>query len=398
MAINPENIKNIGSILRKRYLLAFIIIASLITLSEIIIQFTISREESFSRIINIAGRQRMLSQRINKASFGLYLAEDPKSKDQYLNELKFSVDLWKHSHIALQNGDKEMGLPGNNSKTISELFATIEKSHQNIIKAANDIISIAQKATYKKEDLLLKINDIKHNEVIFLDGMDAIVFQYDYECIEKIKFTKRASIFILFFTFFVLLMELIFIFRPAEKEITNTFDEIQKTKDILKHYATFDEMTGFFNKRSGMLILENEFNKAKNENLNLSISFIDIDGLKNVNDTYGHAEGDWYIKTISNIILRNIGPKDSVFRYGGDEIVLIFNQCNILKAHSILKKIEKQISFINKEYNKPYKISISYGIVNNKLANINKVDSFIKYADKVMYENKRRKKYVQSAK
>ena len=501
--------KNIGNRLRKRYIFAFSIIASLVILSQLIIQFVISGQESDSRVINIAGRQRMLSQRINKAVFGLYLAEDEKSKNAYFNELTFSVDLWKKSHIGLQNGDSQLGLPDENSKVVRQLFASIEHSHQTILKASYDIISIVEKGNYTKQDLYPKIQQIKENEAVFLKGMDTIVFQYDYESKGKINFIKHMELALLFITLFVLLMELIFIFRPAKNEINKAFAEIQgsyenllnlfetspapmflideeslnimqlnnlaeeilwvksdnpinlrldsilknspgnksniiekiknnrktsneeallrtygkknivilissskinfygkaaillclsditklkKAEKILKRYATVDEMTGFLNKRSGMLLLENAFEKAKGDISDLSLCFIDIDGLKTVNDTYGHDEGDWYIKAISKTILENMRPEDCVFRYGGDEIVLVLIDCDTLKAQSILKIIKKSLSIIKKEHNKPYKISISYGIVNNNSANTNNIYEFIKLADQVMYENKKRKK------
>ena len=104
----------------------------------------------------------MLSQRINKAVFGLYLAEDEKSKNAYFDELTFSVDLWKKSHIGLQNGDRQLGLPDENSKVVRQLFANIEHSHQNMLKASFDIFSIVKKkVTILNKIYILKFNKLK---------------------------------------------------------------------------------------------------------------------------------------------------------------------------------------------------------------------------------------------
>lgn len=500
---------NIGDVLKKRYLLAFSIIAFLVILSQVIIQIMINSQESDSRVINIAGRQRMLSQRINKAAFGLYLAEDENSRIAYLNELSSSIDLWKQSHIGLQNGDMTLGLPNKNSVIIKQLFSKIDESHQNILKAGYDIISIVKKGTYNKEDLYPVIQQIKKNEAIFLKEMDTIVFQYDYESKKKVDFIKYTELFLLFITLLLLLLELVFIFRPAKNEISRVFYELQESHEnilnlfetapnpmllideesmniiqlnkfaeelldanfnncinlkldsilknssvnndiinkiknnkkisneeaifhtpsdkslvtlissrkikfydkstillslsditklkqaekILKRYATVDEMTDLLNKRSGLLLLDNLFRKAKSDGSDLSLTFIDIDKLKTVNDTYGHDEGDWYIKTVSKTLLSNMRSGDCVFRYGGDEIILVLANCDYLKAESILKRIEKKLSIIEKEYNKPYKLCISYGTVDTNLVNADNILELIKAADHSMYKNKKRKKH-----
>jgi nitrate/nitrite-specific signal transduction histidine kinase len=88
----------IGSVLRKRYIMAISIIVFLILSSQFIIQFTIQLESGDSRVINIAGRQRMLSQRINKCAFGFNQAKDAIERTHYLDELKNSVALWESSH------------------------------------------------------------------------------------------------------------------------------------------------------------------------------------------------------------------------------------------------------------------------------------------------------------
>lgn len=510
MELGLEKNVTISSILGKRYILAFIIITSLIILSQVIMQITIHGEESDSRVINIAGRQRMLSQRISKAAFGLYVSEDIKAKKEYINELTFSVELWKSSHIALQNRDKQQGLSGKNSKAIQKLFADADPSYNNMLKASYDLISIIQSGSYTKQDLYPKIQQIENNEAIFLEGMDKIVFQYDFESSEKIKFIKYSEILILFIILAALLMEGIFIFIPSEKQIVQAFKKIEESREnllrlfetapspmflidsksmniihlnglakkvlelnddysinllrldrilksssenncdvinkiktnkelsgeevifsslsntnlsaliscskinfydketiilglsditnlkraeeVLKQYATTDELTGLLNKRSGMLVLENLFETAKTNKCNLSTIFIDIDGLKDVNDTYGHIEGDWYIKTIGKSIVNNMRSGDCAFRYGGDEIVLALYGCDSIDSKFILKSIEDVLKTIEKELSKPYPLSISYGIVDIDYLNPNTIYELIKKADELMYKSKKMKK------
>ena len=163
---------------------------------------------------------------------------------------------------------------------------------------------------------------------------------------------------------------------------------------ILKRHATIDELTGLLNRRSGKIILENSFERSKAEMLNLAVSFCDIDGLKYVNDAYGHEEGDWYIVSIAEVILANLREDDFAFRYGGDEIIIILNNCDEEKSNTIIKRINNSIERKKNEFEKPYKMSVSIGTVHLYSKENTTIDDLIARADNLMYEEKKRKKAV----
>lgn len=172
---------------------------------------------------------------------------------------------------------------------------------------------------------------------------------------------------------------------------------VDKTDEILaqnklEYYATTDEMTGLLNRRTGLLLLEKNFEMAKRNQIELSIAYIDANNLKYINDNYGHNEGDYLIKTISNVILESIRDTDFASRLGGDEMLITFIDCNFTNSEIIIKRIENKLNKINKENNKPFDIIISYGIssyLDNKIPNI---DDFIADADNKMYLDKQNKK------
>lgn len=381
--IDKEN--RIDKILRKRYILALSIIAFLVMSSQITIQYTIKKQENDSRIVNIAGRQRMLSQKIAKDIFAIYIAEDSIEEKKYLDELKSSTLLWSRSHEGLVNGDMELGLPGNNSAVILTLFSNIEQNYRSILDAANSILSMSQSNVLNKKNIYAKLLIVKENEPIFLNGMDTIVFKYDDEAKIKVTYIRRLEFIIMFITFIVLILEIRYIFRPAERQI-------KAALIALNSCATTDEMTGLLNRRTGLLILEKELEKAKRLSADLTICFIDLDGLKFVNDNYGHFEGDWFITTISIILQDTIRSGDTAFRLGGDEFVIILANCTINKARKVLNRIEDVIKEVNKKNYKPYKIGISYGFANYKSNHAKTIEEFIHFADKQMYEDKKLKK------
>lgn len=94
-----------------------------------------------------------------------------------------------------------------------------------------------------------------------------------------------------------------------------------KEEELLKH-ASFDTLTGVMNRRSGMALLEEKIHGPYQQEF--YVCYIDINGLKTVNDNFGHSAGDDLIKTSCEIINCNIDSGDVLFRMGGDEFIIVF--------------------------------------------------------------------------
>ena len=161
----------------------------------------------------------------------------------------------------------------------------------------------------------------------------------------------------------------------------------------MRKYASIDDMTGLMNKRSGLNFLENALENRSSEPL--SVAFIDVDGLKYVNDTYGHEEGDAYIRQIAKVIRGNLGSHDVVFRYGGDEFVLILDNCSREIAEIVLQRIVQKLERLNAQSTKPYAWHISYGIAEYGEITNEDLKSILARADQEMYLQKRQRKQAQ---
>jgi len=163
-------------------------------------------------------------------------------------------------------------------------------------------------------------------------------------------------------------------------------------KEELEYFAYTDPMTGVSNRRTGFMILEKELDLASKKGMHLSVCFLDVDGLKNANDTYGHEEGDSLINLITTSIKSSIREIDAVSRMGGDEFLIIFPGCHESDVEKVINRINEKLAAYDKKELKPYKHSFSYGIleltVNSKLS----ANDVIKAADKKMYLNKILKK------
>ncbi len=185
---------------------------------------------------------------------------------------------------------------------------------------------------------------------------------------------------------------IIFAYNLAELRIqTETYKRLsQKNNEDLKHLedlekaAIKDALTYLYTRDYADELIQ----KMIDEDCLFFVAFIDLDGLKKVNDIHGHEEGDFYIKTVADI-LRDYFKDDAVCRYGGDEIVIV-GRCNA-EDTATRKLIQscKVVASIPKLYNKDYKTSISYGVAFKHANEIITTSELIAIADTRMYELKK---------
>ena len=142
-----------------------------------------------------------------------------------------------------------------------------------------------------------------------------------------------------------------------------------------------DDLTSCYNRKYVMYDLKDKY---ENNIFNFAILFIDIDGLKSVNDSLGHDIGDEYIVNISNVLKESIRENDLLARLGGDEFLIILNDLEEENIKEILNRIYEKIKFVDKITNN-YKVSASIGyiFVNEELLKTG-VDNIIKIADDKM--------------
>lgn len=188
-----------------------------------------------------------------------------------------------------------------------------------------------------------------------------------------------------------------FLLPNGQAVFFNTIDDISEWKINeyhLKMFAAMDEMTGTYNRKSGMEELENIAAHAISSKTHC-IAFVDIDSLKSINDNYGHSEGDYAIKSIATVLLSSVRDSDMVCRYGGDEFMIIFKNCEEDTAEKIIARMYDKLKELENKSPKPYPLSFSYGIIsfsNCSNSAINAAD-LLKQADQRMYQCKAKKRY-----
>lgn len=172
-------------------------------------------------------------------------------------------------------------------------------------------------------------------------------------------------------------------------------EELRLENEKLSYLANIDGMTGVLNKKSGLGFLEREFKLSQSNNKNLVVCFIDVDGLKTINDSFGHGEGDKLLTCIAKILKEGIRKTDFVIRMGGDEFLIVFPETTMQEVNKVWERILKLVEKINGNYEK-YNVSFSYGFYEyiKKFEEKLSTSEIIKKADIQMYKMKREKRRI----
>ena len=166
--------------------------------------------------------------------------------------------------------------------------------------------------------------------------------------------------------------------------------ERQRTRVMLQQMSFNDELTGLLNRRGFLSLAQQQLKIAKRENWELVLLFADLDGLKNINDTFGHPEGDRALRAAGTILQDTFRTSDLVARLGGDEFVVLAINAPAPGVKAITSRLQKNIDFQNAQ-NRYYQLSLSFGIAQFDPRQETSLEEIILKADKALYENKRRK-------
>ena len=184
---------------------------------------------------------------------------------------------------------------------------------------------------------------------------------------------------------------------------SNKIDVIKKINFMYshtKHLSVTDPLTGLYNRRHFDNMIEREFLRAQRYSNDLSIALIDVDFFKKVNDTYGHLCGDYVLKEVAYLTLQTFRKTDMVFRYGGEEILVILTETPLEKAIIPLERLRKSIENYPFSYdNNNIRVTVSIG-VESLNENIGHFEELIDNADKALYyakENGRNKVITSSS-
>ncbi|MBQ4271577.1 MAG: GGDEF domain-containing protein, partial [Clostridiales bacterium] len=160
-------------------------------------------------------------------------------------------------------------------------------------------------------------------------------------------------------------------------------------KDIITLYVR-DPLTGIYNRRGFEKNISEMFDEEKNKLHDMTIVSIDMDGLKEINDSFGHNRGDEAIKETAQCISSALKEGEFVARMGGDEFVAILIKSDVGRVGQFIRNLRDGIRDVNREKKYPFELSASIGTC--ELTTWNDMIECLNKADKAMYLEKKAKK------
>lgn len=162
--------------------------------------------------------------------------------------------------------------------------------------------------------------------------------------------------------------------------------------EALRGLSLMDELTGLKNRRGFIVLSEQQLKLADRKKHELLLFFADMDNLKYINDNFGHYEGDYALMEAAMLLKDTFRMSDIIARLGGDEFAVLVVDAAQFSEDIILCRLKEKLKVINSKPNRRYKISLSTGIVRYDPNHPCSLEQLLSKADKLMYENKRKKK------
>lgn len=168
----------------------------------------------------------------------------------------------------------------------------------------------------------------------------------------------------------------------------------KKLEEELKILSITDPLTEIYNRRGFLTLAEHTLGLAKRLNKKAILLFIDIDYFKWINDNLGHNVGDQALRDTANILKGTFRQNDLIARIGGDEFVVLGIIGDKNHKEKIVERLVENVKKFNEKVERPYKISLSIGTIVYEPDKNLSIESLLEEADKLMYEDKRRKKEI----
>lgn len=174
-------------------------------------------------------------------------------------------------------------------------------------------------------------------------------------------------------------------------------DEIEILKDLAStaerelaaiKMATIDELTKIHNRRGFMMLSQHSLNLCIRQNMPATLVFMDLDKFKQINDMFGHAEGDNVLKMFANQIRTECRESDLFARLGGDEFVILFINTTTDSAKDTIIRLQQSLHQHKQNANNKYDISFSFGMVSFDPEKHKTIEALLEDSDSQMYQHK----------
>ncbi len=223
--LQPQSAERLVRRLSARYLLVLVAVAALVGFDQIVVQPLLQRLGEYAPVINVSGRQRMLSQKLTKAALAFQAAATESARDQRRDELSSTVAQWVTGHRALREGDPALGIVRIQSPVIDEQWRILQPHWQAMHDAAQALTELTD--PLNADDTARLVNVVLDHEQAYLPTMDRIVKLFEQEAAREV-FRLRFCALAIGSAIVALLLGLgSFVVRPATKAIRSQVEQLE---------------------------------------------------------------------------------------------------------------------------------------------------------------------------
>jgi|ERR1041385_4103587 diguanylate cyclase (GGDEF)-like protein len=167
--------------------------------------------------------------------------------------------------------------------------------------------------------------------------------------------------------------------------------ERQRVQLELLNLSLLDDLTGLNNRRGFLTLGEHQLKLAYRTRKPFLIAFVDLDGMKQINDTYGHQEGNRALLDATRVLQDSFRQSDIIGRIGGDEFAIFVADAAESSIETVSRRLEQKLKACNAEPGRLYDLSLSIGIVAYDATNPAGIEGLLHQADELMYAQKQKK-------
>lgn len=168
--------------------------------------------------------------------------------------------------------------------------------------------------------------------------------------------------------------------------------ERQRMVIALSEQSLIDDLTGLYNRRGFVTLATRRLAEARRRSERILLTFIDLDGMKAINDTHGHQAGDAALREAAAVLRGSFRESDILGRIGGDEFAVVTADDGGANGQEIDSRLQAGIERHNAEAERPYQLAMSVGCVVDDPFDSSTATELLDRADRLMYERKRQRK------
>jgi diguanylate cyclase (GGDEF)-like protein len=333
------------------YVLALAIIASLSLASHLALTYILAEQSGAAAVINVAGKQRMLSQQIAGLSAARIMGMPVQ------RELTAAIDAFEASHRDLMNGNSARALAPMTAPNLVALYSagdqSLDRMVRDFVARTRRIASLPIEDPSARDEIKTVFKEATGPLLVGLDRVVSLHQKASEDRITALNWMHVASIAVLFAT---LVCEALLIFRPMVQRIAHYVRMLAKM-------AAIDPLTGALNRRSFNQRAYAELSRAARGGRATSLLMVDADHFKAINDRFGHAGGDAALTALVAAMTGALRPTDLVGRYGGEEFAVLLPETSLAGAMAAAERIRATVMALEVPWETgPIRFTVSLGV------------------------------------